>query len=107
MTTEQMKTINVAEIAGKTGTAETGGAEHSRTDSQYWNSGFVAYGPYQHTSPEEQVVVAVLVEASDNWEWWAPKAANVIFQGIFAGQDFDEAIAALNTPWLYPPEAIQ
>jgi penicillin-binding protein 2 len=100
-------TTAAVDIAGKTGTGETGGGEHARTQSEYWNSAFAAYAPYEPTSPDEQVVVVVMVEASDNWEWWAPKAANAIFQGIFAEQDFDEAIAALNTPWLYPEEAIR
>jgi penicillin-binding protein 2 len=102
-------TTKAVEIAGKTGTGQTGGGEHSRSDSDYWHSCFAAYGPYRPADPQEQVVVAVMVEASDTreWDWWGPKAANVIFQGIFADQDFDEAIAALNAPWLYPPEAIQ
>ncbi len=106
-TASVVMTTKAVEIAGKTGTSETGGGEHSKTQSEYWHSWFAAYGPYEPTSPEEQVVVVVMVEASSNWEWWAPKAANVIFQGVFADQDFDEAIAALNAPWLYPEEAIR
>jgi penicillin-binding protein 2 len=39
-----------------------------------------------------------MVEASENWEWWAPKAANIIFQAIFAHQSYDEAVATLG-PW--------
>jgi penicillin-binding protein 2 len=100
-------TTKAVEVAGKTGTSETGGGDHPKSDSDYWHSWFAAYGPYRPKSPEEQVVVVVMCEASENWEWWAPKAANAIFQGIFADQDFDEAIAALNAPWLYPPEAIR
>ena len=42
-----------------------------------------------------------MVEASDNWEWWAPKAANTIFQGIFAHQSYEEAIATMK-PWYAP-----
>lgn len=106
-TANVVMTSKAVEVAGKTGTSETGGGEHSKTQSEYWHSWFAAYGPYEATSPEEQVVVVVMVEASSNWEWWAPKAANVIFQGVFADQDFDEAIEALNAPWLYPEEAIQ
>jgi len=43
----------------------------------------------------------VMVEASDNWEWWAPHAANFIFQGIFAHQDFQQALQTLQ-PWMKP-----
>ena len=44
---------------------------------------------------EEQVVVVVLVEAANEWEWWAPYATNIIFQGIFANQSYEEAVQAL------------
>jgi penicillin-binding protein 2 len=79
------------ELAGKTGTAEIG------VEGQ-WHSWFAAYGPYQAEKPEDQVVVVVMVEASENWEWWAPKATNLIFQCLFAHQSFDEAVATLR-PW--------
>ena len=41
-----------------------------------------------------------MVEAEKEWEWWAPKAANVIFQGIFAGQTYEEAVETIR-PWWY------
>ena len=41
-----------------------------------------------------------MVEAENEWEWWAPKAANVIFQGIFADQTYEEAVETLR-PWWY------
>ena len=41
-----------------------------------------------------------MVEAENEWEWWAPKAANVIFQGIFANQTYEEAVETLK-PWWY------
>ncbi|MCK7486187.1 MAG: hypothetical protein MZU97_12035 [Bacillus subtilis] len=31
------------------------------------------------------------------WEWWAPYASNIIFQGIFAGQTYEEAVAGPRT----------
>lgn len=80
------------DIAGKTGTGQAGFEDR-------WNSWFTAYGPYQG-SPEEQVVVVVMVEASNEWEWWAPKAANIIFQGIFADQNYEEAVASLDSWYL-------
>ena len=65
-----------------------------------WHSWFAAYGPYQALNPDDQVVVVVMVEARNDWEWWAPKAADVIFQGIFAHQNFQEAVETLR-PWWY------
>ena len=84
-------TTKAVDTAGKTGTSETG-------IKDLWHSWFAAYGPYKPDRPEDQVVVVVMVEASDNWEWWAPKAANIIFQAIFANQDYDQAVATLK-PW--------
>ena len=81
------------EIAGKTGTGEVGLEEQ-------WDSWFVAFGPYDG-SPEEAVVVVVFVESVNEWEWWAPKAANLIFQGIFADQTFAEVVDTLK-PWYVP-----
>ncbi len=71
------------EIAGKTGTAEIGLKDR-------WHSWFASYGPYD-ASPENQIVVVTMIEASNPWEWWAPYAANVIYQAIFAGQDAESA----------------
>ena len=48
-------------------------------------------------------MVVVMVEAVNPWEWWAPKAADVIFQGIFAKQTFEEAVETLR-PWWYLEE---
>jgi penicillin-binding protein 2 len=79
------------DIAGKTGTAQVVAGVEIRT----WHSWFAAYGPYETPNPDDRVVVVVMVEASENWEWWAPKAANLIFQGIFAHQTYDQAVAEL------------
>lgn len=77
----------VVQIAGKTGTAEVGSLDH-------WHSWMACYAPY-NAPVEEQVVVVVLVEATNDWEWWAPYATNIIFQGIFANQSYDEAVNSL------------
>ncbi len=90
-------TTKVVQIAGKTGTAQVVAGQETKR----WHSWFVAYGPYDDPNPDDKVIVAVMVEASDNWEWWAPKAANLIFQGIFAHQTYEEAVAALR-PWYVP-----
>ncbi|HQL03953.1 MAG TPA: penicillin-binding protein 2 [Treponemataceae bacterium] len=86
----------VVEIAGKTGTAEVAGIRNS------WHSWFVAYAPF-NAPPEDAVVVAVLVEAENQWEWWGPYASTIIFQGIFANQTFDEAVNALGFRYLTKP----
>ena len=77
----------IVQLAGKTGTAEVGFKDR-------WHSWMAAYGPY-NAPPEDAVVVVVLVEAENTWEWWAPYATNIIFQGIFADQTFEEAVEAL------------
>ena len=77
----------VVQIAGKTGTAEVG-------LNNRWHSWFVAYAPFD-APPEDAVVVCVSVEATNEWEWWAPYASNIIFQGIFAKQTYEEAIETL------------
>ena len=77
----------VVQIAGKTGTAEVGSLDH-------WHSWMACYAPF-NAPVEEQVVVVVLVEAVNEWEWWAPYATNIIFQGIFANQNYEESINSL------------
>jgi penicillin-binding protein 2 len=89
----------VVQLAGKTGTAEVGLVGK-------WHSWMVAYGPYDGP-PEDAVVVVVMVEATNPWEWWAPYATNIIFQGIFADQTFSEAIDALGFKYLTGPRGRQ
>ena len=85
-------TTKAVKIAGKTGTGEVG-----LEDS--WNAWFIAYGPYD-ALPEDQIVVVTMVEAVNDWEWWAIRAANIIFQGIFAEETYDESIDSLHWGWL-------
>jgi penicillin-binding protein 2 len=92
-TAEVVVTTDAVEVAGKTGTGEAGYEDR-------WHSWFAAYAPYITEDSDEQVVVVVMVEAENEWEWWAPKAANVIFQGIFADQTYEEAVETLK-PWWY------
>jgi penicillin-binding protein 2 len=92
-TAEVVLTTEAVAVAGKTGTGEAGFEDR-------WHSWFAAYAPYTTEDPEERVVVVVMVEAENEWEWWAPKAANVIFQGIFANQTYEEAVEILK-PWWY------
>ncbi|MDR1177777.1 MAG: penicillin-binding protein 2 [Spirochaetaceae bacterium] len=87
--------IKAVEIAGKTGTGEVGLADR-------WHSWFAAFAPYETSVPEERVVVSVIVEAANQWEWWAPYASAIIFQGIFANQSYEEAVQALGFQYIMP-----
>lgn len=92
-TARVIMTTDAVKIAGKTGTGEVGYKDR-------WTSWFAAYGPYESENPEDQVVVVVMVEAENEWEWWAGKATNVIFQGIFSDQNYEEAVEDLNLWYL-------
>jgi len=74
-------------LAGKTGTAEVGMSDR-------WHSWMLSYGPYD-AKVEDMVVVSVIIEAKNKWEWWAPYASNIILQGVLANQTFEEAVLAL------------
>jgi len=87
--------IRTVQIAGKTGTGEVGLQDR-------WHSWFAAYAPYDSDNPEEQIIVSVIVEAVNPWEWWAPYASAIIFQGIFADQDYDQAVRTLGLQYLMP-----
>lgn len=80
------------EVAGKTGTGQTGveGANHS------W---FISYAPYDAQEGEKQYVVVVWVDGTNEWEWWAPKAANIILHGIANNMTFTEAVEDLQPLW--------
>jgi penicillin-binding protein 2 len=89
--------IRTVEIAGKTGTGDVGFQDR-------WHSWFAAYAPYTTDKPEDRIVVSIIVEAANQWEWWAPYASAIIFQGIFAGQDYEEAVATLGLQYIMPIE---
>jgi penicillin-binding protein 2 len=87
--------IKSVQIAGKTGTGEVGVQDR-------WHSWFTAYAPYETANPGERIVVSLIVEAVNQWEWWAPYAAAIIFQGVFAGQNYEAAVEALGFQHLMP-----
>ncbi|AEJ19532.1 penicillin-binding protein 2 [Gracilinema caldarium] len=88
--------IKSVQVAGKTGTGEVGLSDR-------WHSWFAAYAPYNSDNPDEQIVVSVIVEASNTWEWWAPYASAIIFQGIFAQQTYEDAVKTLGLQYLMSP----
>lgn len=87
-TAEVVITTPAVKAAGKTGTGQAGYEDQ-------WHSWFVAYAPYDSPNPDDQVVVCVFVDAANEWEWWAPKAANIILQGIFKDENYEDAVADL------------
>ncbi|MDR1238873.1 MAG: penicillin-binding protein 2 [Treponema sp.] len=87
--------LKTVQIAGKTGTGEVGVQDR-------WHSWFTAYAPYEAANPDDQVVVSVIVEAVNNWEWWATYASAIIFHGIFAGQTYEETVQALGPQYYMP-----
>jgi len=73
------------DVAGKTGTGEVGLKEN-------WHSWFASYGPWTEDNQGEKIVVLTMVEATNNWDWWAPKAADIIYQGIYGNMNYEETI---------------
>ncbi|MDR0302803.1 MAG: penicillin-binding protein 2 [Treponema sp.] len=87
--------LKSVQVAGKTGTAEVGFTDR-------WHSWFTAFAPYDNKDDENAIVVTVIVEAANNWEWWAPYASALIFQGYFQNQTYEEAVRALGFQYLAP-----
>jgi len=87
--------IKSVQIAGKTGTAEVGFIDR-------WHSWFTAFAPYDNRNAENAIVLTVIVEAVNNWEWWAPYASALIFQGYFNNQSYEDAIRSLGFQYLIP-----
>jgi penicillin-binding protein 2 len=89
--------IKSVEIAGKTGTGEVGFQNR-------WHSWLASFAPYETNKPDERIVVSVIVEAVNNWEWWATYASAIIYQGIFADETFEEAVKTLKFQYLMPAQ---
>lgn len=86
---------NIVEIAGKTGTAQVGLKEK-------FHDWFISYGPYD-AEPEDQYIVVTMIEASneiDRWRPWAPKATSLVYEGIFADQNYEEVVNKLKPYYL-------
>lgn len=47
--------------------------------------------------------MVTMIEATNPWEWWAPYAANIIYQGVFGNQTYDEAIRTLGLSGVAKP----
>jgi penicillin-binding protein 2 len=89
-TAKYVMTTPYVKVAGKTGTSELGPDKKDKTHE--WFAGFA---PYDAPSPEDQIVVVVFVENVPKNEWWAPRIANYIFNGIFGKKTFEETEAQL------------
>ena len=90
----------IVKIACKTGTAEVEPYSNAnRKENQSWHSWLVAYAPYD-APPEDRICVATIVEACNTWEWWAPYCTNIIIQGYFANQNFEESVKDLGFEYL-------
>ena len=59
-----------------------------------WNSWGVSYAPYD-AALDEQIVVSVLIDENNEWEWYAPYATNIIVQGYFNNQTYEESCKEL------------
>ncbi|MCL2179924.1 MAG: penicillin-binding protein 2 [Treponema sp.] len=92
--------IRAVQIAGKSGTAEIGLADR-------WHSWFTAYAPFNSTDPDEQIVVTVIIEASNYQVWRASAASAIIFQGYFANQNYEAAIRSLGFQYMLASEVQQ
>ncbi len=94
----QSRTIK---YAGKTGTGETG------VEGQLL-SWFVSFAPYD-APPEEQIVIVSMVEPKEgeSYEYWGPKAIDIIYGGIYGGTNYEETIKELRRRgvWYVPPDA--
>ncbi len=88
-------TDNPQQIIGKTGTAEAQG-----DDLHSW---FTAYLGSDEDNHDDGHVITVWVDSSNEWEWWAPKAANIIMHGITHGLTFEETVQDLQPLWYLPP----
>ncbi|MDC7225864.1 MAG: penicillin-binding protein 2 [Spirochaetales bacterium] len=91
-TAKYVITTQAVDAAGKTGTGQAGYDEQ-------WDSWFACFAPYETDNPEEQIVLVVNVEAVNEWEWWAPKASDMILQGIFADQTYEEVLEEFDRRW--------
>ncbi|MBN2652733.1 MAG: penicillin-binding protein 2 [Spirochaetales bacterium] len=84
---------NSVKVAGKTGTGQVGRDGHL-------NACFVAYGPYD-AEIEDQFVVVTMVDSDNDWEWWAVKAASIVFHGINKDLDFVNSVKDLRAQWWF------
>ncbi len=84
---------NKFKLAGKTGTAEVGISEKKHTHS--W---FAGYGPLDY-SPEDRIVVVVLVENEDNHPLkYAAPLACMTFNAWLNKEDFEQSARRLGYP---------
>ncbi len=89
-TAEKVITTDAVAIAAKTGTGQV----YADVSEPHFNSMFISYAPYD-APVEDQIVLAIWIDAVNEWEWWAPKAANIIYHAIFTDSTYEEALKSL------------
>ncbi|MCL1991954.1 MAG: penicillin-binding protein 2 [Spirochaetes bacterium] len=86
------------QIAGKTGTSEVG------LDDRF-HAWFAGFAPYNTDNNDERIAVSVIVEAANDWEWWAVFASAVVFHGYFTGQNFEQSVRTMGLQWRFDQAA--
>ena len=89
-TAETVITTTAVSIAAKTGTGQI----YADVKEPHFNSMFISYAPYD-ALVEDQIVLVIWIDAVNKWEWWAPKAANIIYHAIFTDSTYEEALQDL------------
>ena len=95
-TARSVLTSNAIDIAGKTGTAE----RSQQANPHSWFTSYIPAG-----GQGQKYVITVWVDGFNEWEWWAPKAANIIIHGITKKLTFEETIRDLQPLWYYQLDA--
>lgn len=84
-------------MGGKTGTTQTASEERQ-------HSWFIGFAPYGSDNPDEQIAVAVWIDAANEWDWWGPYATNIIVHGAVNDLTYEETVdelRRLRSPWLW------
>ncbi|MFW5848279.1 MAG: penicillin-binding protein 2 [Spirochaetota bacterium] len=95
--TPQVVMTTNAPMGGKTGTSETASEERQ-------HSWFIGFAPTNPNDPTDYVVTVVWIDASNEWDWWAPYATNIIVHGIYNSLSYEDTIEDLRgrrDPWLW------
>ncbi len=87
-TAKSVLITKAVDIAAKTGTGQTNSLDKNL------HSWLISFAPY-NADPKDQIVVVVWIDSSNEWEWWGPKATNIIYDAIFSNATYEETITKL------------